>query len=88
MNLEANLDKVERLLPGKRRMLGCYMVDYREKRSMPISFMQYQCEIGLQWLHQGRIEGIIFLGNTIMDLGFEAVEWVRGWVQKVGGMEI
>lgn len=88
VNLEANLGKVERLLPNKRKMLGCYMVDYREKRSMPVLLMQHQCEVGLRWLHKGRIEGIIFLGNTIMDLGFEAVEWTRSWIQKVGGTEI
>jgi hypothetical protein len=27
---------------------------------------------------------MIFLGNTAMDLGFEAVEWTRQWIQKVG----
>jgi len=86
--LEANLDRVGNLLPSKRKMLGCYMVDYHEKRSIPISLMQHQCEIGLRWLRQGRIDGIIFLGNTIMDLGFEAVEWTRGWIQEVGSEEI
>jgi hypothetical protein len=35
-----------------------------------------------------RIEGIIFLGNTTMDLGFASVEWTREWVQKVGNTRL
>jgi hypothetical protein len=26
---------------------------------------------------------MVFLGNTVMDLGFEAVEWTRQWIRKV-----
>jgi hypothetical protein len=46
--------------------------------------MKYQCEAALRWLHQGRIEGIVFLANTQEDLGFESVEWTRDWITKVG----
>ena len=38
---------------------------------------------GLQWLHQGRIDGIIIYG-TAMDLGWPSVDWAREWIQKVG----
>jgi hypothetical protein len=40
---------------------------------------------GLQWLQEGRIEGMIFLASCICDLGLETVEWSRQWIQKVGG---
>lgn len=83
-NLEANLAKAEKLAPRLRKMLGCYVVDYGEKKTMPVDLMKHQCETGLKWLQQGRIEGIIFLGNTTMDFGFEAVEWTREWIRKVG----
>ncbi len=83
-NLEAYLRQAEKLAPNIRKMLGCYLVDFRQKKSIPVSAMQHQCETGLRWLRQGRIEGIIFLGNTVMDLGYEAVEWTRNWIQKVG----
>jgi hypothetical protein len=46
--------------------------------------MQLQCERGLEWLRNGRIEGIMFIGNTVMDIDYEAVEWTRQWIQKVG----
>lgn len=84
VNLEAYLSQAEKLAPNIRKMLGCYVVDYKQKKSIPVSAMQHQCETGLRWLRQGRIEGIIFLGNTVMDLGYEAVEWTRAWIQKVG----
>ncbi len=87
-NLEANLKKAERVAPKARRMLGCYLVDYGRKQGMPLAAMQLQCETGLGWLRQGRIEGIIFLGNTTMDLGFESVEWARQWIERVGPMEL
>ena len=39
---------------------------------------------GAYWLHSGRIEGIIIYGGTTFDLGFEAVDWTREWIRKVG----
>jgi hypothetical protein len=51
---------------------------------MPVALMERQCELGLRWLKERRIEGIIFLGNTTMDLGFASVDWTREWIQKVG----
>jgi hypothetical protein len=87
-NLEAYLKKVNQQAPHAKVMLGCYVVDYDKKKSTPVPAMEYQCELGLRWLREGRIEGIIFLGNTTMDLDFEAVEWTRKWIQKVGDAKI
>lgn len=83
-NLEANLTNLDTVAPKATKMLGCYVVDYGKKQGVPVSWMKHQCETGLRWLKQGRIEGIIFLGNTTMDLGFESVEWTRQWIQEVG----
>lgn len=83
-HLDANLKKVEALFPQTRKMLGCYVVDYGRKEGTPVPLMQRQCETGLRWLKERRIEGLIFLGNTTMDLGFPSVDWTRKWIQKVG----
>jgi hypothetical protein len=88
MNLEANLKKAEAVAPKARKMLGCYVVDYGRKEGTPVPLMQRQCETGLRWLQERRIEGIIFLGNTTMDLGFASVEWTREWIQKVGNRRL
>lgn len=83
-NLERNFERVEKLSPSCRRVLGCYMYDYGESKPMPVHLMEKQCRMGLEWLRQGRIEGIIFLASCICDLGLDAVEWTRRWIQKVG----
>jgi hypothetical protein len=88
VNLESNLKKAEALVPKARKMLGCYVVDYGQKQGTPLELMKLQCETGLRWLRQGRIEGMIFLGNTTMDLGFESVEWTRRWIQEVGDTRV
>jgi hypothetical protein len=84
VNLESNLKKLEQLAPNSKKALGCYFVDYGRKSSVPIADMKDQCEIGLKWLRQGRIEAMVFLGNTVEDVGFEAVEWTRDWIRQVG----
>ena len=88
VNLDAHMAKVEQLASKARKMLGCYVVDYKRKAGVPVELMRHQCETGLRWLRQGRIEGIVFLGNTTMDLGFESVEWTRKWIAKVGDQKL
>ena len=83
-DLEANFAKAERLTPGKRRILGCYLYDYGRARPMPVEAMKAQCETGLRWLKAGRIDGMIFLASCICDLDLEAVEWTRRWIAEVG----
>ena len=51
---------------------------------MPMDLMKKQCEAGLRWLKEGRVEGIILLASSICDLELETVEWVRRWVSEVG----
>jgi len=87
-NLERNLDRVDALAPSCGKLLGCYMWDYAPKQPMPVETMQRQCELGLKWLREGRIEGMIFLATCICDLDLEAVEWTRRWIAKVGGGRI
>lgn len=44
VNLESNFEKFERLVPDKRKMLGCYLADFRRKKGVPIPMMKLQCE--------------------------------------------
>lgn len=83
--LEQNFIRLEELIPSSRKVLGCYMWDYGDHRPMPISLMQYQCQLGLKWIREGRVKGMIFLASCICDLGLEAVEWTRKWIREVGG---
>lgn len=91
-NLEANLEKLERLAPKARKLLGCYTAEYDPKRTpwwtaMPVPLMRRQCETGLRRLREGRLDGIIIYG-TAMDLGWGSVEWARDWIAKVGDEKV
>ena len=81
--LEENFARAEAMAPNCRKVLGCYMWDYGDKKPMPVELMQQQCETGLQWLRSGRIDGMIFLASCICDLNIEAVNWTREWIRKV-----
>ena len=82
--LEEDFARLERLTPGKRKLLGCYMWDFGDNKPVPLPLMQKQCRLGLEWLRKGRIEGMMFLGNFLCDRPLEAVEWTRRWIQEVG----
>ncbi len=87
-DLEMNLSRLEELSPGPRNILGCYFWDYPNAKPVPLELMQRQCETGLNWLLEGRLDGMIFLGNTMGDFGFESVEWTREWIRNVGHQEV
>jgi len=87
-NLEQTLVQLEKQIPGKRVMLGLYMFDYGTRQPLPVDMMQLQCETGLRWLRDGRVEGLIFLGNTVMDLDFPSVEWSRRWVAEISDQKL
>jgi len=84
VDLERNFERFVAVTPAKRRVLGCYMWNYGEKRPMSVEMMRHQCELGLRWLREGQIEGMILLASCICDLELEAVEWTRAWIADVG----
>ncbi len=55
---------------------------------MTVDRMKHQCELGLRWLHEGRIEGVIFLASNICDMDLPAVAWTREWIKSVGKPKI
>jgi hypothetical protein len=88
-HLEENFAKLQTLMPGKRVLLGLYMWDFSGGgKPMPLERMKRQCRLALQWLHEGRIEGMIFLGSNICNLNLEAVDWTRSWIAEVGGQPL
>lgn len=83
-DLDQNLARLEQLNPGCRISLGCYIWDFPNRRPVPVPSMQHQCELGLEWLKQGRIDNMVFLANTVCDMGFDSADWTRQWIAEVG----
>jgi hypothetical protein len=87
--LETNLAALERIAPKQRRIaLGIYIWDYPNSRPVPLELMRHQCELGLKWLKAGRIQEMIFLANTVLDVGLPSGEFARNWIAKVGAQTI
>jgi hypothetical protein len=82
--LESSFDRLEKLAPRHGKLLGCYLWDFGTSKPMPLELMKKQCELGRQWLEEGRIEGMIFLASNVCDLELETVEWTRKWIADVG----
>ena len=82
--LEENFEKLGRLIAPKPIILGCYLFDYGGNHPMSVEQMRHQCELGLKWLKEGRIDGMIFLASNVCDQELEAVEWTRKWIAEVG----
>lgn len=71
-NISESLRQLEGLAPSCGKVLGCYMWDYGRKSPMPLDVLKDLCGLGLDWLRQGRIEGMIFLASCICDLEVDA----------------
>lgn len=84
-DLKKNFEKLEKLVSPKPVLLGCYMYDYGGTRPISVEEMEFQCDLGLKWLKEKRIEGIVFLASNICDQNLEAVDWTKNWISKVGG---
>ena len=75
-------------LAGKKIFLGIYMYDYRIRAHVPLDLMEQQCEYALSLLREGRIDGMIFLGNSVMGVGMPSELWLREWIEKVKNTEV
>jgi len=87
--LEENLVALEKVAPKKARIaLGLYIWDFHNKKPVPVELMKYQCDLGLKWLKEGRIHDMIFLANTVLDVGLPSAEFSRDWIKKHGNEKL
>ena len=87
-HIATHLDSLDRIAPGKPKVLGLYMWDYAKRQPMPMHLVRQQCETALSMLKEGRIAGISFVASCICDLELEAVEWTRQWIAGVADQTI
>lgn len=83
--LESNLVALEKIASKKSRIaLGLYIWDFHNRKPVPVDLMKQQCDLGLKWLKEGRISDMIFLANTVLDVGMPSAEFAREWVKAHG----
>lgn len=87
--LEENLVALEKIAPKNARIaLGLYIWDFHNRKPVPVDLMQHQCDLGLKWLQEGRISDMIFLANTVLDVGLPSAELSREWIKKNGNEKL
>ena len=87
--LEENLAALEKLAPKNARIaLGLYIWDFHNRKPVPVELMEQQCEFGLKCLKAGRIRDMIFLANTVLDVGLPSAEYSRQWIKKHGNEKL
>jgi len=80
--LEENFARLTDVHP-RGNGLGLYLWDFHNRKPVPTALMEKQCRLGMQWLKQGKIREMVFLANTVLDVGLEVVEWTRNWIESV-----
>ena len=78
----ANLERIKALAPKSETLLGVYMWNYGERKPLTREQMVYQTDLALSLLKSGQIRGIVVCSNCIADLGIEAVEFMREWINE------
>lgn len=86
--LKENYEKLEKLIPGKRKLLGIYLFDFYNKIPVSEEQMEHQCTLGLELMKQGRLDGLVFLGNSVMGVGFPSEKWLGAWIRQVKDIEV
>lgn len=82
--LDESIRKLLLHAPEKRRLAGCYLWNYGERRAFSAMEMRTQLDVYAKWLRKGWIEGIVFCSNCCMDCGLETVDITRNWIREVG----
>jgi hypothetical protein len=82
VNLEANFAAFRKIVPQKPVLLGIYMWDFGEKKTIPLNLMEHQCRVAWDWLKKGEIEGMIFHCTPLCSMKLEAVEWSKDWIAR------
>ena len=82
MNWEENIKKAREVFPNQKILLGIYLFEFSTSTPTPIELMEHQCEIGLKYMKEGVLDGMIFECNAEMGVGMQSELWLREWIKK------
>ena len=68
----------------QKRMVGCYLYDFGNKKQSNPEIVLYQLNRAKELLVNGLIDGLVLHTNGVADMGFEAVEVAKKWMEENG----
>ena len=74
----------KKLTPNNRRMFGCYLYNFGEKKQATGKAVKWQLDWYYEKIMAGEAEGIVFHTNTMADLDYEAYDVALEWIAKHG----
>ena len=80
-------ERIERCaeLSGNKPMLAClYFYDFGNGKPMTAEQMQHQLDVVEPLVRSQRMAGMLFCGTCMMDIGWESVECLYEWIDRVG----
>ena len=86
--IEQKFEKLKKLAPDCRFMLGCYLYNFGEKKEATADAVIYQLDLFRKKLIAGEAEGIVLHTNTMADMDFEAYDAALSWLSEHGDEEI
>ena len=78
----------KKLTPNNRRMFGCYLYNFGERKQATGEAVKWQLDFYLEKILAGEAEGVVLHTNTMADLDYEAYDACLEWMAKHGDTEV
>ena len=81
-------EKLKCLSPDTRKMFGCYLYNFGEKKQATAEAVKWQLDYYREKLISGEAEGVVLHTNTMADADFVAYDAAVEWMEEHGDEEI
>ncbi len=83
-DLEENFRKYREWIPDKPTLLGIYMWDFGNLKTISLEMMKQQLDFAYKKLIAGEVEGLIFHCTPLCGVDLEAVHYSKQWIAEHG----
>ena len=87
-NFEQKLQEFLKRHKNQKRMVGCYLYDFGNKKQSNSDTVLYQLNRAKELLVNGLVDGLVLHTNGVVGMGFEAVELAKKWMEENGDIAI
>lgn len=67
---------------GIRKMIGCYLYNFGDEIPSTVEPTIYQLEKALEYMKQGKLEGLIMHTNCVLDIGHKVPVIAKEWLAE------